>query len=37
VEGVRRNVTPVASLFLNEVKKNSSHQEVIDEINSMVN
>ncbi len=37
VEGVRKNLTPVASLFLMEAKKGSRHQEVVDEINSMIN
>jgi hypothetical protein len=37
IEGIRRNMTPVATLFLFEVKKNSRHQEIIDEINSMIN
>jgi hypothetical protein len=37
VEGIRKNLTPVASLFLMEVKKDSRHQEVVDEINSMMN
>lgn len=37
IEGIRRNITPLAATFLNEVKKNSRHQEIIDEINSIVN
>jgi hypothetical protein len=37
IEGVRRNLTPVATSFLLEVKKNSRQQEIVDEINSMIN